>query len=170
MTDFVQHLTRQAAFSRATFGPGPRTKGVLDHIGKEMKEVEEAANLKDRKKEWGDIAILGMDGLLRAVREELEAEMILHNATHAGPPMVVTHDHVAQEAVRWIVEKQGINELRDYPDWRTMSADGAIEHIRKPTPYTPGERQAIAERPHPPVTAPIHRASDLHPPAGDPDV
>lgn len=39
MSDIIAHLTRQAVFSRATFGPGPRTKGVLDHMEKEIAEV-----------------------------------------------------------------------------------------------------------------------------------
>lgn len=40
MTDFVAHLTRQAAFSRATYGPGPRTQGVIDHVTKELDSVK----------------------------------------------------------------------------------------------------------------------------------
>ena len=39
MFDMIAHLTRQAAFSRATFGPGARTKGVIDHVKKELAEV-----------------------------------------------------------------------------------------------------------------------------------
>lgn len=36
--DLSQHLLRQRAFSRATFGAGRRTKGVVDHIRKELLE------------------------------------------------------------------------------------------------------------------------------------
>ena len=42
MLDLEQHLKRQIAFSRATFGPGERRAGVIDHIRKELAEVEEA--------------------------------------------------------------------------------------------------------------------------------
>lgn len=35
--DLEQHLLRQRAFSRATFGPGARTQGVLDYIRKESR-------------------------------------------------------------------------------------------------------------------------------------
>lgn len=138
MFDFIAHLTRQAAFSRATFGPGPRTKGVIEHITKEFREVEKATSAAERAEEWTDIAILGLDGLLRACREKLEKGM------PAGP---VSNDMVAAEAMMQIVGKQQKNELRDWPDWRTMSADGAIEHVRST----------------PPVTAKVHRATDLHP-------
>ena len=36
--DIVAHLARQRAFSEKTFGPGARTKGVIDHIRKELGE------------------------------------------------------------------------------------------------------------------------------------
>jgi hypothetical protein len=38
--DLVAHLRRQRAFSEKTFGPGARTKGVIDHIRKELAEIE----------------------------------------------------------------------------------------------------------------------------------
>jgi hypothetical protein len=37
---------------------------------------------------------------------------------------------MAEEAVKMIVAKQGKNELRDWPDWRTQSQDAAIEHVK----------------------------------------
>lgn len=40
MFDLVQHLYRQRDFSERTFGPGTRTQGVLDHIRKELREIE----------------------------------------------------------------------------------------------------------------------------------
>lgn len=59
MTDLIAHLTRQGAFGRATFGPGPRTEGVLKHIESEIEEVRRAAaegDLDELVKEWTDIA------------------------------------------------------------------------------------------------------------------
>jgi hypothetical protein len=38
--DLIQHLFRQRDFSLRTFGPGQRTHGVLDHIRKELAEIE----------------------------------------------------------------------------------------------------------------------------------
>jgi hypothetical protein len=125
MTDMTTHLTRQAAFSRATFGPGPRTEGVMGHIGKELVEVASAyegvtpspggtAHM-DAAAEWTDVAILGIDGLMRAIW-----------AAHPG----WTADRVALEAATMIVEKQGKNEKRDWPDWRTADPTKAIEHTR----------------------------------------
>jgi hypothetical protein len=122
MTDFASHLIRQAAFGRATFGPGPRTEGVLKHIETEIEEVRKATSLDERANEWVDIAILGLDGLLRAVRERSE---LWHH------PDIVTNDHVASVAVGMILKKQAKNELRDWPDWRTMSSDAPIEHDRE---------------------------------------
>ncbi|MEO1564133.1 MAG: dATP/dGTP pyrophosphohydrolase domain-containing protein [Pseudomonadota bacterium] len=110
------HLTRQAVFSRATFGPGQRRKGVTDHIKKELKEVEkDAGDPAARNREWADVAILGLDGLLRSIADSCPSW---------------SYDHVAQHAVELICEKQGINEKRDWPDWRTAAPDQAIEHVR----------------------------------------
>ena len=118
--DLKQHLARQAAFSHTTFGPGPRTKGVCDHIKKEIKEIEDAISDAERTKEWVDVAILGLDGLLRACRKQL-----------SGPNVgTANNTEIASMAARLILEKQEENEMREWPDWRTMSADKAIEHNR----------------------------------------
>jgi hypothetical protein len=109
MTDFEAHLTRQMVFSKATFGPGARTKGVIDHIRKELVEVEESGG---NPKEWVDVVILALDGLQRSLWG------------------IEPSDDAARRAVRMIVEKQAKNELRDWPDWRTQSQDAAIEHVK----------------------------------------
>lgn len=96
------HLERQRAFSLATFGPGPRTAGVLDHLRKELVEVEADP---DDASEWADLVILACDGALRrgiAPRDLLDA----------------------------ILAKQERNEGRTWPDWRTAPVDRAIEHVR----------------------------------------
>ena len=56
----VEHLATQRAWSQQTFGPGPRTKGVMDHIRKEFLEIEEDPT------EWIDVIVLAFDGALRA--------------------------------------------------------------------------------------------------------
>lgn len=111
--NLFEHLLRQQAFSRATFGPGPRTKGVIDHIRKELVEVEQSEGSPE---EWVDVVILALEGLTRS--------------------LLFPGDSVrrAEEAVglacRKIAWKQSLNEARTWPDWRTMSADKAIEHDR----------------------------------------
>ena len=114
MTDLIAHLTRQGAFGRATFGPGPRTEGVLKHIESEIEEVRRAAeegDLDELVKEWTDIAILGLDGLIRAVRAREEAFNAHRMLSLARP--YITHDEVARIAVTSIVIKQAKNEMRD---------------------------------------------------------
>lgn len=96
------HLARQRAFSERTFGPGRRTHGVIDHIRKELLEIE--ADPIDLG-EWVDVAILAFDGAWRA-------------------------GHEPQEIVDAIVAKQARNEARTWPDWRTADPDKAIEHHR----------------------------------------
>lgn len=100
--DLIAHLERQCAFSERTFGPGARTKGVIDHIRKELAEIEaDPADIS----EWVDVIILAFDGAWRA----------------GWNP----HDIVAV-----LVAKQTKNEARAWPDWRTADPDKAIEHDR----------------------------------------
>lgn len=120
MTDLKAHLTRQAAASRGHFGPDVRTAGILNHIQEEIEEVRDAPDASGRSAEWTDIAILGLDGLLRSCREELESMF-------AG---LVTNDMVAEAAMARIVAKQAKNEVRVYPDWRKMTGDQPINHVR----------------------------------------
>lgn len=102
MFDLIAHLYRQRAFSRATFGPGPRAKGVVDHIRKELIEIERDPG---DVFEWVDVILLALDGAWRA---------------GCSPETIAAA----------ISTKQGKNERRDWPDWRTADPDKAIEHKR----------------------------------------
>lgn len=114
---FQQHYERQIAFSRATFGPGQRTQGVIDHIRKELTEVEKANAVSgDRAKEWVDVVILAMDGLWRELA-------YCHGRN-------IRTETTAEWAVGQIREKLSTNELRNWPDWRTADPTKAIEHDR----------------------------------------
>lgn len=104
--NFEQHLQRQRDFSERTFGPGPRAAGVVDHIRKELREIEE--NPGDLA-EWIDVAILALDGAWRS------------GATPA-------------QIIDGLVAKQAKNEARTWPDWRSAPADKAIEHDRADDP------------------------------------
>lgn len=100
--DFIAHLQRQREWSTETFGPGPRAQGVVDHIRKELREIE--ADPGDLK-EWIDVVILALDGAWRS---------------GAQP----------QEIIAALVAKQTKNEGRAWPDWRTADPNKAIEHDR----------------------------------------
>lgn len=102
MHDLAHILERQRRFSDQTFGPGPRAKGVIDHIQKEIKEVEADPNSLE---EWIDIAILAFDGAGR-------------------------QGYTAREIEDAYVEKLRRNAARTWPDWRTADPDKAIEHVR----------------------------------------
>lgn len=100
--DLVAHLQRQKAFSERTFGPGQRTAGVLDHIRKELREIEaEPGDLG----EWIDVVLLAFDGAWRA-------------------------GHSPENIAEALLLKQARNEQRNWPDWRTQPTDRAIEHVR----------------------------------------
>jgi hypothetical protein len=95
-------IEEQAKFSVKTFGPDLRTKGIVDHITKELKEVTESSDLD----EWCDIIILAFDGAWRSGYSPKEIADYLH-------------------------KKLEINKKRKWPDWRECTEDVAIEHIRE---------------------------------------
>lgn len=136
-------LARQAAVSRHAFGPGARTGGVCKHITKELKEVQACYSPDfevfngiqqtargpveltrkpadkeqhiEAAKEWVDVAILGFDGLMRALAQAFPNK---------------TFDELAAEALSMYLTKVRQNELRSWPDWRQAGEDEAIEHVR----------------------------------------
>ena len=101
--NLIKHIERQMEFSIETFGPGERSAGIVDHIKKELLEIE--ANPLDLE-EWIDIIILGIDGAWRS-------------------------GHSASSIATMLEFKQSKNENRNWPDWRTGEPGKAIEHIRK---------------------------------------
>ena len=100
--DLIQYLRRQKLFSERTFGPGTRTKNVIDHIHKELIEVEAAPT---DLKEWIDVVILALDGAWRA-------------------------GYSPEQIVVQLGRTLDRNEQREWPDWRTAPLDQAIEHNR----------------------------------------
>lgn len=100
--DLIDHINRQRKFSITTFGPENRTKGIINHIKKELKEIEETP---DDIEEWIDVAMLAFDGAWRTGKTSFEIA----------------------EAFRLKLEK---NMKRDWPDWRSSDPEKAIEHIR----------------------------------------
>ncbi len=103
--DLLALLDRQYKWSLETFGPPSGNQaGVLDHIRKELIEIEEAP---DDIEEWIDVMILAADGAMRCAR--------------ATPEMV---------AAAWLA-KQVKNEGRKWPDWRTSPPGKAICHIKE---------------------------------------
>lgn len=136
MSDHQDFLARQCAFGRATFGPGERRLGVLDHIQKEIEEVKNAEGNEARALEWVDLVILSQDGLLRATREMLREAMahvadqplILQDGVVVGRLGEPTNDYVAKIALVLLTGKRDKNELRNWPNWRDASEDEALPH------------------------------------------
>ena len=114
MFDLEAHLLRQMAWSHATFGPGERTAGVIDHIRKELVEVEQSGGSAD---EWVDVLILALDGLTR--------RLAFHGGGRRTDP-----EQVAHTVCRMLAGKQSRNEARTWPNWRTADPNKAIEHDR----------------------------------------
>lgn len=102
MFDVIQYLERQRKFSEKTFGPLERRKGIIDHIRKELLEVE--ADIGDLK-EWIDIVTLALDGAWRS-------------------------GYTPEQIVNQLDATLTRNENRSWPDWREFPSDKAIEHQR----------------------------------------
>ncbi len=100
--DLCAHIERQREFSRNTFGPGMRTLGVIDHIRKELVEIEHAP---EDLSEWVDVILLALDGAWRSGHD---------------PELICDA----------IAAKQAKNELREWPDWKKAEFGKAIEHVR----------------------------------------
>ena len=95
-------LAIQRAFSLKAFGPRQRTAGIIDHIRKELKEIEQAPNDLE---EWIDVALLAFDGAMRA-------------------------GYTPEAVALAYATKLDKNMKRSWPDWRTVPEDKAIEHRR----------------------------------------
>lgn len=89
------------SFGDNTFKTGRSHKGLLEHIQKELKEID---NNPTDLYEWVDLIILGLDGAWRAGFTEEDITLALHR-------------------------KQCINKLRIWPD-NDGSGEKAIEHLK----------------------------------------
>ena len=100
--EIKEYLKNQIQWSLKTFGPGNRDAGLLDHIKKELVEIE---NNPGDIEEWMDVVILALDAAWRNGCTPEDIEFML-------------------------IYKQEKNKRRDWPDWRTATPGKAIDHIR----------------------------------------
>ena len=122
--DLEQHLKRQMAFSKATFGPGTRQNGVTDHIEQEIQEIRDGDN---DPREWVDVVLLSLDGLWRSIAFDETNQYELENYMKQN---LSIWDDIPMLCSILIQEKQSKNEQRDWPDWRTADPNKAINHDR----------------------------------------
>ena len=97
--DLRAHLAHVRQWSEKTFGPGQRTKTLINDIIKELLEIEQTPG---DLMEWVDVVMLGLDGAWRCGR-------------------------TPAEIVNALVLKQLINESRVWPDWRSFTRVQAID-------------------------------------------
>jgi hypothetical protein len=109
-----EDIDAQVHWSRRTFGPGKREQGIIDHIKKELKEIEQAETEEEKFEEWIDIIILGIDGAWRAVGDGYGSFKGL-------------------KIIKGYLAKMDKNmNKRKWPDWRTAPDPQGqpIEHVR----------------------------------------
>lgn len=117
--DFKNWLNDYHTWASETFGPGLRTNGVIEHITKELEEIRQ--DPLDYK-EWIDVIILAINGAMRTV---------------GGNPQVI---------IDGLINKLAVIKQRSWPDWRTMSEDRAIEHIKTPVDAVPVTEEVVRYR------------------------
>lgn len=97
-----EFIDKLYAWSLEAYGPGQRTAGILDHIRKELYEIE-----KDPQdlEEWIDVILLALNGAQRL--------------------------NVGGEAILEAFYKKCIkNVKRTWPEWKDLDPNKAIEHDR----------------------------------------
>ncbi len=110
--EISRFLAEKARWSRRTFGDGPRTKGILAHISKELAEI--MADPLDLE-EWIDVFMLATDGYWRA--------WVARNPERSGDM-----EQMAQDFIDGIRAKHAKNEARQWP--AAKSQDEPVEHVR----------------------------------------
>ena len=99
--DLISFINRQRTWSIYTFGRAERYLGVVNHIRKELLEIEQ--NPTDLV-EWIDVIILALDGAWRT-------------------------GHTSEQIVQALMEKQAINFKRVWPTHINPSQPS--EHIEE---------------------------------------
>lgn len=103
--DLIKYLEDQKAWSKKAFGPDDRKEGIIDHIKKELIEIQTADNMGEELREWVDVIILALDGAWRC-------------------------GYMPWQVAAMLKEKQDINAQREWPNWKKADQKKAIEHIR----------------------------------------
>lgn len=98
--DYIDDLYE---WSKEAYGPGMRTKGIIDHIKKELAEIEKDPTDLE---EWIDVILLALNGAQRL-------------------------DRGGQAILDMFYYKCAKNRARTWPDWRTHPEDKAIEHVKQ---------------------------------------
>jgi len=96
-----------------TFGPHHKALGLIDHIQKELVEIEQQPNDLE---EWIDLMFLSWGGASDCVKAHFPK---------ASPKEIVS---VVLSAFKSKLKK---NKNRKWPDWRTAERGKAIEHIKE---------------------------------------
>lgn len=99
LSDYIE---KQIEWSKVTFKDHPNIDSILDHIRKELKEIEQ--NPTDPY-EWIDLIILAIEGAWR-----------IANLSEHG-------------IEQYLIQKQLINKQRNWPDVTTFPKGKAIEHV-----------------------------------------
>ncbi|NQZ74705.1 MAG: DUF550 domain-containing protein [Ekhidna sp.] len=126
--ELEEHIKRMMAFSRATYGPGRKTEGLIKHIRSELEEVVNAETNEERINEWVDLVILSLDGLWREIYEHQKQRYAGHHQFVDGENSA--WNETPDDLVHYLTQKQTKNELRDWPDWRTAPEGEPIEHVK----------------------------------------
>lgn len=131
----AEYMAHASVWSYRTFGPGPRTRGVVAHIRKEIDEIEnEPADMS----EWADLVILAIDGCWRAMIDWEDP----HDVPGAREWYVVEDDICdllfcqtdERDTVHW-PDFEAIHELLDEIEGPETWLDNGHTHQRRPIDF-----------------------------------
>lgn len=103
--DLIKFMEDRAQWSLETFGPKERDNGAIDHIRKELTEIETGFTPEQRLAEWIDVISIALDGAWR------------EGFSPADVCCALAENHLSDLRRKW-------------PDWRNVEPGKAIEHVR----------------------------------------
>lgn len=118
-------LTRIVRWQWQTFGQADRRQGIIDHIKKELVEVQ---NFTNDPEEWVDLWFMATHGLWQTLSQ-----------MYPG----YGSEQLAQLMLQGIEAKASKNEARNWPDRASQDPNKAVEHIRTPAEEQRKQMEAI---------------------------
>lgn len=122
----AEYMSHASVWSYQTFGPGPRTLGVVAHIRKEIAEIEDEPEYLS---EWADLVILALDGCWRA--------MINWDDPSDGPGSRQWHD-VEDDILDLLFCQTDERDTSNWPDFESIHE--LLSEIKSPETWIESNR------------------------------
>lgn len=130
MKDFFKEwLAQDIPFSFRAFGEGMRSKGIREHVRRELVEIEKDPNDPE---EWADVVILGLDGLWRCLYYGTYTKNFPYPPPSPSGPDCWDVTRLSELIAVILRSKLEKNERRKWP--APQGQDTPVEHDRTADP------------------------------------